>query len=186
MRKHERTNFFLCLYRLLMSKVSFLTYHSYYIFVEICASKKTDFSICPTLLTIIMYISYSVSLHCVRKLIKIQTCILHIQILFIVVAAEVFKRWQFLTHKNSLSIEICSRKTSHAWFTYLNFFQDKNIQRRKHLKLIVQLKWKCLQNLSLTGFTQNKSLCSLEIWDRNEQNNYLKKVLGYTVCPITM
>lgn len=95
------------------------------------------------------------------------------------------QRWQFLTHKNFLPLK-CPRKSSHAWFTYLNFFQDKNIQRRKHLKLIVQLKWKCLQNLSLTGFTQNKSLCSLEIWDRNEQNNYLKKVLGYTVCRITL
>ena len=84
------------------------------------------------------------------------------------------QRWQFLTHKNFLPLK-CPRKSSHAWFTYLNFFQDKNIQRRKHLKLIVQLKWKCLQNLSLTGFTQNKSLCSLEIWGQKWAKQLLKK-----------
>ena len=34
-------------------------------------------------------------------------------------------------------------------------------------------------NLPVTGSIQNKSLCSLEIRDRNEQNNYLKKGLNF-------
>ena len=59
MRKHERTNFFSCLYRLLLSKVAlfnipiFVTFFQYFY-----SCQKTDFSICRTLLAIIMYASF--------------------------------------------------------------------------------------------------------------------------------
>ena len=93
------------------------------------------------------------------------------------------QRWQFLTHKNFLALK-CPRKSSHAWFTYLNF--KTKISSEKHLKLIMNKAEKMKMSPKMYRWVdQYKTQITLLLQNTRQKwaKQLLKKGFGFIICP---
>ena len=84
------------------------------------------------------------------------------------------QRWQFLTHKNFLALK-CPRKSSHAWFTYLNF--KTKISSEKHLKLIMN-KTEKNENVSKNVSVSRSIQSTNHFVTKNTRHKWAKQLLN--------